>query len=312
VRVALLAAIASLHLLAGEPVYEISGKVEPVPSVRAVVSLHATTTPLAFSISIGPDGKYRFKKVPAGTYTLGAFIAGKGEVHRTIDVGPALANAERRILVDLDANKAIFNPDRATIVTTGELSVPDAARREYAAAQKALARGDHNRAERHLQKALEISPDYAGAWNHLGTIAYQTGRYPEAERHFRRARQADPLAFEPLVNLGGVLLTLGRYHEARLLNLAAVARKPKDALAQSQLGLSYLKLNQFQLAETHLSNAVQLDPGHFTNPQVFLAEIYLRRNNKPKAAEQLADFLKHHPDWPQKSQVEETIKFWSR
>jgi pterin-4a-carbinolamine dehydratase len=40
--------------------------------------------------------------------------------------------------------------------------------------------------------------------------------------------------------------------------------------------------------------------------------LYLRKNDKRKAAEQLADLLKHHPDWPDKEKVRNTVRLWSQ
>src|SRR6185369_16212239 len=98
------------------------------------------------------------------------------------------------------------------------------ARREYAEAQKRLSRPDAPAAVAHLQRAVEIAPQFAAAWNQLGVIAYQSRQYPQAEEHFRRGLAADPQAYEPLVNLGGVLLNLGRVDEALEYNRYAVSR----------------------------------------------------------------------------------------
>lgn len=184
--------------------------------------------------------------------------------------------------------------------------------REYEEAQRCLSRRESDRASGHLSRAVEIAPRFVAAWNQLGTIAYQTRRYSEAEVNFRRALDIDPEAFEPLVNLGGVLLNLGRPREAIGYNQRAVARRPNNALANSQLGLSHFDLNDLDLAEQYLKIAVRLDPAHFSHPQLVLAEIYLRRGNRPSALAALRDFLDQHPDSPQAAGVREEIASLSR
>jgi tetratricopeptide (TPR) repeat protein len=144
----------------------------------------------------------------------------------------------------------------------------------------------------------------------LGTIAYQTQHYREAADYFRKGIAADPDAYEPLVNLGGVLLNLGNLDEACQYNNEAVRQRPNDALAQSQLGLTYLLLNQLELSEQHLLRACQLDPGHFSHPQLHLAEVYARRKEFRRAADQLDAFLRYHPDWPTAAEVKVTIERW--
>jgi tetratricopeptide (TPR) repeat protein len=105
---------------------------------------------------------------------------------------------------------------------------------------------------------------------------------------------------------------LGKLEEAKTYNTAAVERRPNDPLAHVQLGLTYLRLSRDELAEKHLLAATRLDPRHFSNPQIYLAEIYLRKNDRPKAARQLSELLRHHPDWPDADKVRETITLWSR
>ena len=146
---------------------------------------------------------------------------------------------------------------------------------------------------------MEIAPQFATAWNNLGTIAYQTQKFARAEECFREALAQDPTAYEPLVNLGGVLVTRHKLDEAWDYNLHAVLTRPGDALANSQLGMTYFELGNAELAEKYLRKALELDPGHFSHPQLFLAEIHLRRGDTHSAAADLESFLRHHPDWPQ-------------
>ena len=109
------------------------------------------------------------------------------------------------------------------------------------------------------------------------------------------------------MNLGGVLLTVGKLDEALQYNLYAVLSRPNDALANSQHGMTYFAVNNFALAEKYLLVAKRLDPAHFSHPQLTLAEIYLRRNQRPKAAMEMEDFLQHHPDWPQAPNIRAAI-----
>jgi Tfp pilus assembly protein PilF len=159
-----------------------------------------------------------------------------------------------------------------------------------------------------VERAVELAPAYTEAWNHLGTIAYQSRRFPQAEEHFRRALETDPGSYSPLVNLGGVLLTELKLEEALKYNIFAVLARPTDALANSQLGLTYFHLNRFDLAEKYLQTAVKLDPAHFSLPQLTLAEIHLRRGEREKAADDLEDFLARHPDWHAAAKMKEAIR----
>jgi Tfp pilus assembly protein PilF len=162
-------------------------------------------------------------------------------------------------------------------------------------------------AEKHLEHAVELAPQFAMAWNTLGTMAYQTRRFALAEQRFRQALKQDPTAYEPLVNLGGVLVTVHKLDEALEVNVHAALTRPGDALANSQLGMTYFELGQFDAAVKYLERARTLDPAHFSHPQLFLAEIHLRRGEKREAALVLEEFLEHHPDYPQAAIVRQNI-----
>jgi tetratricopeptide (TPR) repeat protein len=275
---------------------DLEGRLQP--ETRAAVYLHGATSPFSASTISDAQGRFRFRKLAAGAYTVVVFIPGRGESRRTIDIGPRQADARGRVSLAIDAK--VVTDDlvrRKNLVSTRELSIPDKARREYDEAQKSLGRRDVEGAVAHLERAVSLAPQFAGAWNNLGTIAYQTRQFEKAEGHFRRALQEDPEAYEPAVNLGGVLLTLQKTDEALNYNQYSALMRPNDALANSQLGMNYFYLGDLERAVKYLKTAKELDPGHFSHPQLLLAEIYRRRQDPQAAAAEIEDFRKHHPDW---------------
>lgn len=282
--------------------FELIGRLQPEQAVS--VYLHGATRPFSATAEADSNGRFRFRKLSAGAYVLmvGAF-------QRTVEVGPSLADSKHREKITIHVPDGGGNPDLPGQhrVSVRELSIPKGAQREYEAAEKALGRRDVPTAVEHLKRAVELAPQFAAAWNHLGTIAYQTSQYSEAEGYFRKGLEADPAAYAPLVNLGGVLLNLGRWSEALEYNQRAVRESPNDALANSQLGMAYFYSGQMNAAEKYLTTAKQIDPAHFSHPQLLLAEIYLRRNQPGAAADELQDLLNRHPDLANASKIKEEI-----
>lgn len=292
-------------LLTLAPPFDVEGQL--VPAAAASVSLHGVSSPFHASTLAGLDGKFRFRRIEEGSYTLAVFLPGKGEVRQTIVISPSHAGRDGRVVLAVRLDELKLSREGAATVRLKELKVPRKAWDEYRKAERRLSERDVEGAEAHLKKAIEIEPAFAAAWNHMGTIAYQTKRYELAESHFRKALEADNDAYEPLVNLGGVLVTLGRDSEAWAYNVHAVLKRPQDPLAHSQLGMTYFGLGKLDLAEKHLLEAVRLDGAHFSHPQLLLAEIYMRRGEPGRAADQLAHFLRLHPDWPQAAKMREAI-----
>lgn len=289
--------------------YELTGRIEP-PAVLHV-SLHGATVPFESSTESGADGRFRFRKIFAGTYTLAISTAVSGQLSETIELGPGTVNSKGRldIVLRIDEKRLESEGGRATAATVSAtvLSIPDRAVREYEEARRCLSRREPERAAEHLSRAIKMAPQFSAAWNQLGVMAYQARHYGDAEANFRRALDADPESFEPLVNLGGVLLNLKRPQDALEYNLRAVMRRPNNALANSQLGLDYFDLDHPDAAEKYLLIAIQLDPAHFSHPQLVLAEIYVKRGDRVSALGQMRGFLQQHPDAPEAAAVRREI-----
>jgi predicted Zn-dependent protease len=280
---------------------------KPFRNVTPVVFLHGAITPFSAKTAVGPDGRFTFKKLPAATYTLIVDVPRLGEVRKTVEVGPSFADSRGQVTARIAFDRT-SSVERQNVISALDLSIPSSARQEYERADSLLGRRDVQGAVESLKKAVAIAPQFSAAWNHLGTIAYQTKQYQDAERYFREALKQDPDAYAPLVNLGGALLSEGKIADSLPINQSAVKARPDDPLAQSQLGQSYFYLNRLDEAERHLKQAELLDPGHFSYPQVFLVEIYARRNQLPAAISEIEGFLKLHPDSEMADQMRKALE----
>src|SRR6202161_1159694 len=196
-RAALLLVTLSVGVQAEPSRYELRGRLAPATS--ASVWLNGATAPFEASTVAGEDGRFRFELLLAGTYTLGAFVPGRGEMRQTIEIGPSLADAKGHIELRVELRDELFDSRdglrRGALVAARDLAIPGQARRELEQARKKLAGRDVRAAIAHLERAVEMAPQFSGAWNYLGTIAYQTHDYTRAEGCFRRALAADPDAF---------------------------------------------------------------------------------------------------------------------
>ncbi len=313
-RLFLVPALCLLFFIAtplADDTYEFRGRVlqpdgKTFRDALARAFLQGATTAFSTATLAGVDGKFKFKKLRPGMYTLILVVPLWGEMRRTIEIGPSLADTKGRI-EEVFYLEERYERDDEYIVSASQLTVPDKARREYQRAADRLEKHDVSRAVRHLEKAVELAPQFAAAWNYLGMIAYHYGDFRLAEEHFSEALEQDADAYAPLVNLGGALLSQGRVEEALPINERAVLARPDDALAHSQLGQCYFVLDLLEDAERHLRQAKALDPRHFSFPQLVLAELYQKRLNIPSLMHELEEFLKYHPDSDRASEVTEWL-----
>jgi tetratricopeptide (TPR) repeat protein len=292
-------------LCGAEAGFELAGQLDP-PRDRVLVTLDGATSPYTAHTFSDSRGRFRFRDLAAGPYTLRMFVPGLDQTQRTVEVSQSLADSGRRISLTgpFDPSGSSWQAqERKHTVSARELSLPDSAIREYKEAQVLLGKNEVGAAIKRLERAVEIAPPFTAAWNNLGTIAYHSRRFADAERYFRVALEQEPGAYAPVVNLGGVLVTVGRHTEALEYNLYAIQQDPRDALGQAQLGMNYLFLNKLDLATKHLKEAKRLDPSHFSHPQRYLAQIYLQLGDEKAALAELEEFVRRHPDAPEAVEI---------
>ena len=281
--------------------FELRGQLESAPGVRlkrmfSQVSLRGADHPIRLSTITDLNGRFKFKKVPEGTYIITVLTPSKRTSTRTIQMTPSFADSKGRIRTSILISPAVNS--EAHQVSVAELAVPEKARKEYRKAQAQLAQDRTENAVKHLKRALSIAPAYPAALNNLGTISFHAGKYQEAREHFEKALEIDPTAYSPLVNLGGVLSSMGLFGEALEINLKAVQRRPLDPLAHSQLGITYEGLQQLDKAVAGLREAKRLEPSHFSHPQLALGRIFLKQGLVEDAVREFSEFVSLHPDSP--------------
>ncbi len=291
--------------LAGQEL-ELRGRVEPAPGKFASVMLHGSDFPFEADTVSDHKGRFKFKNLDAGQYTVIVFLPGRGQCRRTVAVTPSFADDRGRVEVTIPFEATGEAIEASNTVSARALSIPRPAEKEWERAQKRLNKRDVEGAIEHLERAVEIAPHYVVAWNNLGTIAYQSGRYEDAAKYFRTALEHEPGAYSPVVNLGGALLSLGEYREALQYNEYAVKMRPDEALPNSQLGLNWHYLGDQEKAIKFLTSAKRIDPNHFSHPQMTLAKIHALRGDAENAVREMKDFLERHPDSPRA----EVVRGW--
>ncbi len=281
------------------PTFQLVGQIEAEPGVRlkgffSNVVLRGAYHPFFLKTVTNLGGRFKFKQVPAGTYVLTVTTPRNGSSARTIAVTPSFADSKGQVHTSIQMN---LNQTRLrSQISIAELAVPEKAWKEYQKAQDELSQSRTDAAVTHLKRALQAAPEFPTALNTLGTICYQTRKYKKAEEYFKQALDLDPEAYPPLVNLGGALLSLGQFEQALAVNLRARERRPSDPLAQSQLGLSYEGLGEWDKAITSLQEAKRLEPAHFSNPQLSLARLLLKQGRLEASVKEYEEFLSLHPD----------------
>jgi tetratricopeptide (TPR) repeat protein len=216
-------------------------------------------------------------------------------MEKTIDIGSSFADSSDRIDLEIEFDPD-YTRDSSSRVSVQRLSIPEDAQKRLLKVEELLKEHEVEEAIEKLKQLIDQFPEYSDAWNRLGTIYFLNGNFRESERHFRQALRLDPESYPPVVNLGAALLSLGALEEAQEYNSRAVDLRPQDPLAHSQLGQTFFAKGVLESAIRHLKLAKELDPGHFSYPQLVLAEIYRLQGKDAAMQREIESFLKYHPD----------------
>src|SRR4051812_6591275 len=82
--------------------YDLTARISP--PAHASVSVYRVASPFTASTFTGEDGRFTFKKLEPGAYTVAVFIPARGEARQTIEVGPGTADDRRRVSLTLELN----------------------------------------------------------------------------------------------------------------------------------------------------------------------------------------------------------------
>jgi tetratricopeptide (TPR) repeat protein len=254
---------------------------------------------------------YEIKSDSHGNYAHTGLGTGFYEVSITYEGRPIKLNVPVRFGEDsrVDFDLRILMPydrDQSHRVTTVDLTIPRKAHDEW---QKAFdAKGDSEKAKKHLEKAIEIAPNFDAALSDLGTIYHRRLQYAQAAELFERALKVNPDSITARVNLAGCLIGLKQYERALSENLRVLALRPLDALAHAQAGLSLFQLRRYEEAIPHFQQARQSDPNSPALPGFYLAQSYDALGKDQSAVNEYEEFLKAYPRDPARSWVESRLR----
>jgi tetratricopeptide (TPR) repeat protein len=175
-----------------------------------------------------------------------------GEAKREVVIADSLAalipgDLERlQVQVRLSGRAKSRNRDVAdSLLAAGQALDPNELIFLVVEATRADANNDPQAAERIWNRVLKVDPNFAEAYNRLGYLYLNQGRYDEAEAAMRKYAFVAPDLANPHDSLGEVLMNVGRYEEAEAEFANALAKQPDDfPWSQVNIGKIYLRRGQ--------------------------------------------------------------------
>jgi tetratricopeptide (TPR) repeat protein len=245
------------------------------------------------------DGRFEFKEVTAGDYTLEAEAdRSRDRFEITNERITVRVNTPNFITLTLREKGKAQEKKGTVSVAMLDQKVPPAAKHEFDNATQLAREGKSEESIAALQRAIGIYPDYLMALNDLGAQLLDAGRLDEALVTLKKATQIDPNSFNPRLNLGIVLVQKKMFLDALATLDRALTAEPSSPAAHLYAGLAASGANDPARAEREFKTAHDLGGSGFAVALVYLARLSLKQGHKQEAIDALQIYLREDPSGP--------------
>jgi len=187
-------------------------------------------------------------------------------------------------------------------------TVDDEVRQLMALGRGCFTKRQYAQAERYLEQVLQRTQSFADAYNMLGVIYHDQGRFEHAEESFRAALRLNPAYTEAALNLAVACNDLGKYEEAKEAYQVALSRANDaagglDRFAQGKIANMYAEIadvyascGRWAEAIGEYRRALELCPS-FADIRLKLADALREGGDLPKAIAELARLVEERPQY---------------
>ncbi len=149
-------------------------------------------------------------------------------------------------------------------------------------ANNSIEKGDWDVAYPYLKAAVEMNPDYAQGYNHLGIFYTRNKKYAEAIDNFKKALQIDFSLTEVHYNLAYLYMEREEYSTALPYLKEVVLANPEDYETYYLMGICCIRSNMEKEAVSFFSESHRLKPEH-TPSAINLCKLLIKKDDYTKA-----------------------------
>lgn len=186
-------------------------------------------------------------------------------------------------------------------VSVNDLRIPPKAAKELERSQKAFQSGDLRASADHLEKAVQIYPDFVNAHNLLGLRYLQLGAYEKGYSEFQKVARIDPNLPQTNQNLSFALLLLHRYTESEAAARRSLEGNPELVLARYCFARAVIGQGRIT---PEVLDFLRQSESTFPNASLVLAQIHYGQGNLDQVAADLRHYLQAPSDADNKHKAE--------
>jgi tetratricopeptide (TPR) repeat protein len=200
-----------------------------------------------------------------------------------------------------DTTRTTPPPHADHLVPVSQLRIPSKAVKEFERSEKAFQSGDLRTSTEHLQKALQIYPDFIQAHNALGLRFIQFGEYQKALAEHEAALALDPRLAQTHQDISLALLLLNRSQEAEAEARQALDLDPQAPASSYVLGRALVAQRRVNPEAIEM---LRRSENAFPNASLVLAQIYFTKGQTEQVLAELRHYLRAPTDPDNKQKAE--------
>ena len=266
------------------------------PADHVIVRLRSDMYAYQTETQTDIQGKFTFDGLPLTTFHLTIEGQGFRPYSSLIDISMSKMSYEL-ITLQLDKEpeaKAVPAEGPAGSLNARIAQIPPQARKEFDAGKQRMQVHDDAGSAQHFQRAIELYPQYAEAYQLLGVSLLEVGKTREAEPELQKATEIEPHMSTAQFALGICRNLMAKYPEAQTALEHGLELDPQSAEGHYEVAKTYWALGRWQDATLHAKKAVALKPD-VGPPHVLLGDIALRQRDPHRALEEYHKYLQLEP-----------------
>ncbi len=185
-----------------------------------------------------------------------------------------------------------------SLMTRLEKEQPDNIHVMVTAAKRLAMQGRKDQEFEAWHSILEKNPNYAEAYNLLGYLEMNRGRYQKAVEHMKKYAFLAPNLANPHDSLGEVLMVMGQYEDAAGEFRAAIALQPDFHFSYINLGRSYLYRGMVKSGLDIMNQVQEMVAGSDLGQAIdqSLVFTYLEMEMAAEIAQMTRTYVERYPD----------------
>ncbi len=220
---------------------------------------------------------------------------------------PSYASFRQEFVRVEPLNSVKTPPSTQKVLSAAELNTPAKARKEFDKGDEALAKADRDAALQHYQKAVDLYPTYAIAYNNIGAIYMESNDTDRALQAWNNALRADPNLPAANANLARIKLAQHSFCEAIPLLEKALTREPNNPDFCFLMSEAQLFSGSFDQALLYARKVKSVPHQKFEYVHVVAGLALQAQNRLDEARSEYDTLLRESPAGPEAAEARKSI-----